>query len=119
MLSGDGEDARSLDWTSGCRELFLVQLGELPSGRQVVEGADLALGTTATLNALRDPQKRDPIRAGRLTALCRCQLLGLPWRRRFHHSNSRCQHLGECVRPHLKASESLRAAFDAPLLWAT
>ena len=42
------------------RALHLVQLGELPSGRQALEGADLAPGTTATLNALRDPTKRPP-----------------------------------------------------------
>ena len=36
------------------RALHLVQLGELSSGRQALEGADLAPGTTATLNALRD-----------------------------------------------------------------
>ena len=30
------------------------------SGRQALEGATLAPGTTATLNALRDPQKRPP-----------------------------------------------------------
>ena len=38
----------------------MVQLGELSSGRQALEGAALALGTTATHNALRDPQKRPP-----------------------------------------------------------
>ena len=37
-----------------------MQLGELSSGRQALEGADLASGTTATLNALRDPTKRPP-----------------------------------------------------------
>ena len=42
------------------RALHLVQLGELSSGRQALEGANLARGTTATLNALRDPQKRLP-----------------------------------------------------------
>ena len=42
------------------RALHLVQLGELSSGRQALEGADLAPGTTATLNALRDPTKRPP-----------------------------------------------------------
>ena len=38
----------------------LVHMGELSSARQALEGATLALGTEATLNALRDPAKRRP-----------------------------------------------------------
>ena len=36
----------------------LVHMGELSSARQALEGASLAPGTEATLNALRDPEKR-------------------------------------------------------------
>ena len=38
----------------------LVHMGELSSARQALEGATLAPGTEATLNALRDPAKRPP-----------------------------------------------------------
>ena len=38
----------------------LVHMGELSSARQALEGATFALGTEATLNALRDPAKRPP-----------------------------------------------------------
>ena len=37
-----------------------VSRAQLSSGRQALEGVDLAPGTTATLNALRDPQKCTP-----------------------------------------------------------
>ena len=50
------EDGRSLDLTSMCLGLFIWC--NCSSGRQALEGADLAPGTTATLNALRDPTKR-------------------------------------------------------------
>ena len=36
----------------------LVHMGELSSARQALEGASLAPGSEATLNALRDPEKR-------------------------------------------------------------
>ena len=61
LLPGNGEDARSLDWTSGCRELFIwcnwvhSPVGDRPRRVQI-----WPFGTTATLNALRDPQKRPP-----------------------------------------------------------
>ena len=38
----------------------LVHMGELSFARQALEGATLAFGTEATLNALRDPAKRPP-----------------------------------------------------------
>ena len=38
----------------------LVHMGELSSARQAFEGATLAPGMEATLNALRDPAKRPP-----------------------------------------------------------
>ena len=45
---------------------MMVQMGEVSSARQALEGAELAPGTLATLTALRDPtrrvdQPRDPI----------------------------------------------------------
>ena len=48
------------------KALMMVQMGELSSARQALEGAELAPGTPATLAALRDPtrrpdQPRDPI----------------------------------------------------------
>ena len=48
------------------KALVMVQMGELSSAHQVLEGAALAPGTPATLAALRDPtrrvdQPRDPI----------------------------------------------------------
>ena len=41
--------------------MMLVQLGELSSARQALEGAELAPGTQTTLNALKDPSKRPPV----------------------------------------------------------
>ena len=38
----------------------LVHMGEVSSARQALEGASLAPGSEATLNALRDPAKRPP-----------------------------------------------------------
>ena len=48
------------------KALMMVQMGELSSARQALEGAELAPGSPATLAALRDPtrrpdQPRDPI----------------------------------------------------------
>ena len=43
------------------RALVLVQMGELSSGRQALEGASLAPGTRQTLEALRDPNRRPPL----------------------------------------------------------
>ena len=43
------------------RALSLVQMGELSSGRQALEGASLAPGTRQTLEALRDPIRRPPV----------------------------------------------------------
>ena len=43
------------------RALSLVQMGELSSGRQALEGASLAPGTRRTLEALRDPIRRPPV----------------------------------------------------------
>ena len=40
------------------RAASLVHMGELSSARQALEGASLAPGSEATLNALRDPEKR-------------------------------------------------------------
>ena len=40
------------------RLVFLVHMGELSSARQALEGASLAPGSEATLNALRDPEKK-------------------------------------------------------------
>ena len=42
------------------RALQLVQMGELSSSRQVLEGAEQAPGTLATLAALSDPERRPP-----------------------------------------------------------
>ena len=42
------------------RALSLVQMGELSSGRQALEGASLAPGSDQTLNSLRDPDRRPP-----------------------------------------------------------
>ena len=42
------------------RALSLVQMGELSSGRQALEGASLAPGSEQTLNSLRDPERRPP-----------------------------------------------------------
>ena len=42
------------------RAELLVQVGELSSARQVLEGAALALGTQATLDALNDATRRPP-----------------------------------------------------------
>ena len=46
---------------------MLVHMGELPVARQALDGAAVAPGTQATLNALRDPSRRpahprDPLR---------------------------------------------------------
>ena len=38
-----------------------MQLGELSSGRQALEGASVANGTQQTLEALRDPDRRPPL----------------------------------------------------------
>ena len=43
------------------RAFALVQLGELSSGRQALEGASVANGTQQTLEALRDPDRRPPL----------------------------------------------------------
>ena len=43
------------------RALSLVQMGELSSGRQALEGASVAPGTQQTLEALRDPVRRPPV----------------------------------------------------------
>ena len=43
------------------RAIALVQMGELSSGRQALEGASLAPGTRQTLGALRDPNRRPPL----------------------------------------------------------
>ena len=43
------------------RALALVQLGELSSGRQALEGASVANGTQQTLEALRDPDRLPPL----------------------------------------------------------
>ena len=40
---------------------MLVQVGELSSARQALEGAELAPGSNATLTALKDPSKRPPV----------------------------------------------------------
>ena len=40
---------------------MLVQVGELSSARQALEGAELAPGNDATLTALKDPSKRPPV----------------------------------------------------------
>ena len=40
------------------RAQMLVQLGELSSGRQALEAAEVAPGTLQTLQALRDPSRR-------------------------------------------------------------
>ena len=42
------------------RALQLVQMGELSTGRQALEGAELAPGTLATRAALTDPERRPP-----------------------------------------------------------
>ena len=42
------------------RAISLVQMGELSSGRQALEGASLAPGSEQTLNSLRDPERRPP-----------------------------------------------------------
>ena len=49
-------DAKRLE-----KAMMLVQLGELSSARQALEGAELAPGTQTTLNALKDPSKRPPV----------------------------------------------------------
>ena len=46
------------------RALSLVQMGELSSGRQALQGASLAPGTRQTLEALRDPIRRPPHSGG-------------------------------------------------------
>ena len=51
LLPGARKDCRSADLTSVSGALHVVQLGELSSGRQALEGADLAPGTIAPLNA--------------------------------------------------------------------
>ena len=43
------------------RAFSSVQLGELSSGRQALEGASVASGTQQTLEALRDPDRRPPL----------------------------------------------------------
>ena len=43
------------------RAFALVQLGELSSGRQALEGASVANGTQQTLEALRDPDRQPPL----------------------------------------------------------
>ena len=50
-------DEQELD-RRAARALSLVQMGELSSGRQALEGASLAPGTRQTLEALRDPIRR-------------------------------------------------------------
>ena len=40
----------------------LVHMGDFSSARQALEGSALAPGSEATLNALRDPLKRPPVR---------------------------------------------------------
>ena len=42
------------------RAEMLVQVGELSAARQALEGAELAPGNQATLNALKDPARRPP-----------------------------------------------------------
>ena len=54
-----GEEGRRQILISGSRVLSIWFNWESSSGRQALEGAHLAPGTTA-LNALRDPQKRTP-----------------------------------------------------------
>ena len=54
--SGGHDDLKPL-WRSA-RAPQLVQMGELSSGRQALEGAELAPGTLATLAALSDPERR-------------------------------------------------------------
>ena len=43
------------------RALSLVQMGEISSGRQALEGTFLTPGTQQTLEALRDPIRRPPV----------------------------------------------------------
>ena len=60
-LQPGGHDGQKLLWRSELpRALELVQMGESSSGRQAVEGAELAPGTLATLAALSDPERRPP-----------------------------------------------------------
>ncbi len=42
------------------RALSLVQMGELSSGRQALEGASLAPCSEQSLNSLCDPERRPP-----------------------------------------------------------
>ena len=53
---GQAEDA-----VRASRALSLVQMGELSSARQALEGAPLAPGNLATLGILTDPSSRPPI----------------------------------------------------------
>ena len=60
-----GDDRVKMIWNSGQSEM-LVHFGELSSARQALEGAALAPGNQATLNALTDDsrrpaQPRDPL----------------------------------------------------------
>ena len=41
---------------------MLVQLGEFSSARQALDGAELVPRTQTSLNALKDPSKRPPVR---------------------------------------------------------
>ena len=50
--SGDDVEQRAM------RAEMLIQLGELSSARQALEGCEIALGTKQTLNALKDERRR-------------------------------------------------------------
>ena len=51
-------DDQKPHWRRAARALQLVQMGELSSGREAMEGAELAPSTMATLAELTDPDRR-------------------------------------------------------------
>ena len=53
--SGDGRGGKEGAERRIARAQRLIELGELSCGRQALEGAELALGTLATLRELMDP----------------------------------------------------------------
>ena len=66
LLPGGRGRGRDPDESRAARALQLVQLGELSSARQALEGAELAPGNESTLRELRNPARipdvlRDPI----------------------------------------------------------
>ena len=80
--------------------LTLVQIGELSSGHQALEGVDVALGTERTLNMLRDPRRG-------ITKF----FPELPFNKKFL-TNLRSSRRGDAGGPSSMTSEHLKPVLD-------